>query len=143
MVYQSGGYTWQLAVTNNTVPIYSPQHRFLVRLCANIAILLPQLNMSIRNFLLELSKQFGKETEENLKVFVAHHGQLHDSGFLSSSQIEQCKTMFELLMALVDAEFMNPRDMSKLMDFLDVAGENALSRKVQKFQAQAVSEESK
>ena len=96
---------------------------------------------SLQSFLLALSQKFGKETEENLKVFVADHGQLHDSGFLSPAEINQCKNTYELLMNLVGAGFMNPRDMSKLIDFLDAGGEKTLSKEVQEFQAQA--EESK
>lgn len=96
---------------------------------------------AFRSFLLELSKDFSKENEENLKYFVVVNGQLNDSGCLPSAKIEQTKTVFGLFMALVEVDFMNPGNMSKLMEFLEASGEGKLLKKVQEFQAQTKSSE--
>ena len=80
---------------------------------------------------------FKKETEEDLKVFVAHHDPFTGPGYLASPKIEQTKTVFGLLMALVDVGFMKPDDMSNLIEFLESSHKKSLVTEVQKFQAQA------
>ena len=90
-------------------------------------------------FLLSLSTDFSQELTDNLKIFLEKR-QHTGSGCLVPSKIEQTKTVFGLLMALVDVGFMTPHDMSKLIDFLNASGENALVKKVQAFQAEAQGE---
>ena len=95
------------------------------------AMVSPVMQKPFRSFLHELSEDFSKETEENLKYFV-----VNDSGCLPSAKIEQTKTVFDLLMALVEVGFMQPDNMSKLIEFLEASHEGILLKKVQEFQAQ-------
>ena len=80
-------------------------------------------------FLHELSEDFSRETEETYFV-------VNDSGCLPSTKIEQTKTVFDLLMALVEVGFMQPDSMSKLVEVLEASHEGTLLMEVQEFQAQ-------